>query len=112
MKITLELTIPQHLEQLLQSLSQAALVYTEAAQSFPPAECTRPKCASAQVAEPAEQSTAPRKVTLAEAKDKILAMPGGHAIAVEKLKSKGKQKLADLAPDQLVDFLAELGVAP
>jgi hypothetical protein len=30
---------------------------------------------------------------------------------MDRLKAKGMKKLADLSPDQLVDFLAELGVA-
>lgn len=127
MKITLELKLPKELEMFLQNLSQAALVYTEAATSFQPAE--EPKAsANVQVAVQAEDPapvspasevvlTAPEpraskpKVTLAVAKEAILAMPEGHALAMERLKAKGLKKLADLSQEQLVDFLAELGVA-
>lgn len=123
MKIVLEVALPKELETFLQNVSQAALVYTEGAKSFPPAECIRPDSVSvpcaAQVEEPAQASPpsapvsqpAKVKVSLAEAKDKILSLEGGHALAMEKLKAKGFKKLADLNSDQLVDFLAELGVA-
>lgn len=123
MKIVLEVKLPKELETFLQNLSQAAFVYTEGATSFPPAECTPPDSANAPcaapVVEPAQVSPpsapvsqpAKVKVSLAEAKDKILSLEGGHALAMEKLKAKGFKKLADLNGDQLVDFLAELGVA-
>lgn len=122
MKIVLELKLPKELEAVLQNLSQAALVYTEGATSFPPAEPTKVS-ASAPPAEPVVEPapvtppSAPvfepvkAKVSLAEAKDMILSLEGGHALAMEKLKAKGFKKLADLNGEQLVDFLAELGVA-
>ena len=122
MKITLEIKLPKDLEQLLQHLHQATLVYTEGATSFPPAEPTKAS-ASAPAVEPAAEPakgtppSAPAlepskpRVTLADAKNKILAMPNGHALAMERLKEKGLKKLGDLNSEQLVDFLLELGVA-
>lgn len=124
MKITLEIKLPKELEQLLQNLNQATLVYTEGATSFQPQDCQK-ACVSVQIAEPAEEPapainrsaavSEPKKsepaVTLAVAKQAILSMENGHALAMERLKAKGLKKLADLSQDQLVDFLAELGVA-
>ena len=123
MKITVEIKLPKELEQLLQNLSQATLVYTEGATSFQPQDCQK-ACANVQIAEPAEEPapainrsaavSEPKKtepaVTLAVAKQAILSMENGHALAMDRLKAKGMKKLADLSPEQLVDFLAELGV--
>lgn len=116
MKITLELKLPKELEQMLQNLSQAALVYTEGATSFPAAEPTKAVSASAQTAEPVAEA-APATPPSEPAVDikRLTAVLKGNATlqtqATALIKSHGKQRLSELSTEELVSLVAELGVA-
>lgn len=141
MKWTIEINVPEQLEQLLNLISQAAKVYTEGALAFPPAEgspCANAQCAA--VSAPASESKRSKRtknaaavveqpapepqtqtqpepaplvktIDLATAKTAIMAIPGGTKRAAEVLKARGKEKIIDLSPSELVELLADLGVA-
>ena len=137
MKWTIEIQVPEQLEQLLNLIGQAAKVYTEGALAFPPpaGTCASAPCAAASepasenkrskrtkaaaVEQPApEPQTQPQEpapvvktIDLATAKTAIMAIPGGTKKAAEVLKARGKEKIIDLSPSELVELLADLGVA-
>lgn len=116
MKITLELKLPKELETILQNLSQAALIYTEGATSFPAAEPTKPVSASAQTAEPvAEAAPATPPSEPAPDLNRLIAVLKGNMTlqnrATDLIKSHGKQRLSELSTEELVSLVAELGVA-
>jgi len=115
MKITLELKLPKELETILQTLSQAARVYTEGAMSFPPAEPTQPVSASVQVAEPVveavpvTQPSEPVEQSLTRLTGILKGDPKLQPRAMEILKVKGKQRLSQLTSDEMLEMISELG---
>lgn len=117
MKITLELKLPKELETILQNLSQAALVYTEGATSFPAAEPTKAVSASAPTAEPVAEAapatppSEPVEQPLTRLTGILKANPKLQPKATELLKSRGKQRLSQLSASEVVELISELGVA-
>lgn len=116
MKIKLELVLPKELENLVSLLTQAALVYTEGATSFPAAEPTKAPSASAPIAEPvAEAAPATPPSEPAPDLNRLIAVLKGNMTlqnrATDLIKSHGKQRLSELSTEELVSLVAELGVA-
>lgn len=116
MKIKLEMTLPKELENLVSLLTQAALVYTEAATSFPAAEQSNPNSASAPIAEPVAEAApaTPPSEPPVDLKRLTAVLKGNVDLqnrAASLIKSQGMQRLSDLSVEQLMDLVAELGVA-
>jgi hypothetical protein len=104
-------------------LEQAIKVFCDALLSFEPEEfgSTGSKSQPSSV-EPTQapavteaKTEAPAKraaPSLEDLKAKILEMPGGKALASKVIKEMGLQKITDLkTDDQVLDFVARLGVA-
>ena len=136
MKITLEM--PAELATLINRLLEAASIYCEAAKQFPPAESIAEVSAPAQPAAPTVAEELPPVVTTeppqaerpakapkakpakvkaivlpdpAVLRQKVAAAEGGFERAKELLAARGKQRMSELTEEELIGYLAELGVA-
>lgn len=137
MKLQLEIQLPSELARLVETLIQAASIYTEGAKAFPPADCvpsaavaeqvpptvtTEPTQQSDRSAEPAPMPAPKTKTAKAKAakpavpspteiRERIASAEGGLERAKQLLVSRGKQKISELNEEELVSFLADLGVS-